>query len=274
MAWYLLLFDPGIDRAGTRVPGDAAKVIAMSGYNGLLRSMGVPLLAATALMVSAGVTPARADTLCSAPGDHPDGLDVSDMQFGVPGTSQADADDCYGVLDTGMGANPATELGFVNDVWDTAGTDPFIFLNKQNEGGANEAGDPLSGITFTLANVVEDPNIANLWTFTLTWDPDEADFVIDFVFLIKAGSGEGSNALYLFEDIDLSGEMSGAGSATIKLVNNGGQTPALSHLSLFGRLSDDDIPGGGGGDIPLPATVWLFGAGLVGLGAIRRRRRR
>lgn len=242
----------------------------MSGFGRSFRSAGVALLAVTASMATAGLAPARADTLCSAPGDHPDGLDVSDMQFGVPGTSQTDADDCFGLL-TISPANPATGLGFVNGVWDTAGTDPFIFLNKQDVDGANEAGGMLGGFAFTLGSVEQDPGNDDLWSFVFTWEPDEANIVLDLVFLIKGGSGGGSNALYLFEGIDLSGQMSGAGSATIKLVNNGGQTPRLSHLSLFGRLSDD-FPGGGGGDIPLPATVWLLAAGLVGLGAIRRRR--
>lgn len=253
----------------------------MFDFGSLVRGAGVSLLAATALTVSVGVAPASAAALCSAAGVHPDGLDVSDVKFGVPGDTLSDADGCYGRFDT-ADSSPATELGVLNGVWDVGGTDPFIFLNKQNIDGVNEAGDLLSGVRFTLGGFSQGTDVDgfDFWEFTLSWTP-ETSLVVDLVFLIKGANGDDSTAMYLFESIDLMGETSGAGSVVVKLLTPGpnggpnagaGQPAGLSHLSLFGRLSDDDIPGGGG-EIPLPATVWLFGAGLVGLGVIRRRRR-
>lgn len=237
-------------------------------------------LAAAALMAVAGAGSASASTLCSAGDPHPDGLAVSDMTFGVPGDAQVSADDCYGRFNT-ANSNPETELGVVNTVW---GDPDFVFLDRWNEGGTNDSGDALGGVTFTLGGFAQGTDVDGFeyWEFTLSWAP-ETDLVVDLVFSIKGANGDDSAAIYLFGGVDLAGETDGAGSVVVKLLTSGpqggpnagiGQPAALSHLSAFGRISDDFPGGGGGGDIPLPATVWLFGAGLVGLGAIWRRRRR
>jgi len=43
-------------------------------------------------------------------------------------------------------------------------------------------------------------------------------------------------------------------------------------LSVFGEITTSGGGGGGGGSVPEPTTLALFGAGLVGLGLMRRRR--
>lgn len=50
------------------------------------------------------------------------------------------------------------------------------------------------------------------------------------------------------------------------ITTNGGQTPDLSHITFYGGEAVSDIP--------LPAAVWLMGAGLAGLGFSSRGRKR
>lgn len=42
------------------------------------------------------------------------------------------------------------------------------------------------------------------------------------------------------------------------ITNNGGQVPDLSHITFYGGEAVSDVP--------LPAAIWLMGAGLAGLG--------
>ena len=85
------------------------------------------------------------------------------------------------------------------------------------------------------------------------FEPGES-FADDGVFSFSRTLGAGET-LRLFTSIGLSAE-----------VSEGGQ--ADSFASGFGRLTLVAIEGGGVGEIPLPAGVWLL---LSGLGAARRR---
>jgi hypothetical protein len=90
-------------------------------------------------------------------------------------------------------------------------------------------------------------------TGTFTADPG---FVVDYI-AIKAAD--------MFIIYDLYGAGSGTWS-TADLVNNGGQTPDLSHLLFFGSVG----PG-----VPEPATwaMMLVGVGMIG-SSMRRRNRK
>lgn len=244
MAWYLRLNDPGIDRAGTRVPGDAAKVIAMSGYNRLLRSMGVSLLAAGALTVSVGVAPARAEmTLVDC---------TDDLAF--DGTAR--------VHDGTDAKNTAASMcQFI-----TPPANNFV----ANEDNVNDAEFFGFNDWFGIEGMVQmepESGLSGLWAL-----PDDADFdTYDYMITFKDGNDTNLISFFLNGLFDNGGWDSPFTNPPFTSLGSN-QTKDVSHYSLFRRLSDD-FPGGGGGDIPLPATVWLFGAGLVGLGAIRRRRR-
>lgn len=71
---------------------------------------------------------------------------------------------------------------------------------------------------------------------------------------------------YIVYEIANGGANSGT-FTTAALVNNGGKTPALSHISFWIG------PGRPPAEVPEPASLALLGAGLAGLGRAGRRRR-
>jgi hypothetical protein len=75
---------------------------------------------------------------------------------------------------------------------------------------------------------------------------------------LVTGTGPVANAVYLLDITGTSGTWS-----TADLINNGGQVPELSNITLFGTVAP----------VPLPAAAWLLVGGLAGLGAVARRRR-
>ena len=75
-----------------------------------------------------------------------------------------------------------------------------------------------------------------------------------FVVVLKGGSV--GFAAYLFDE----SFQSVKGTFAIRFTNNGGQTPDLSHLSLYTTISE----------VPVPAALWLFAPALLGLMGFRR----
>jgi hypothetical protein len=73
----------------------------------------------------------------------------------------------------------------------------------------------------------------------------------------------GSNAyLYLVSSDEL--VSSGSGQSIVTPLNNGGQTPAISHILFLGAAGTPRVPDGG-------TTALLLGAALSGLGLLRRK---
>jgi hypothetical protein len=90
---------------------------------------------------------------------------------------------------------------------------------------------------------------------TWTTEPADPDVYASF-YVVKGGNGF---ALYYLDPVQNSGDWSSKHT-----INNGGQIAALSHFSI---LVDPSTP------IPEPATMLLFGTGLIGLAGIARRKR-
>lgn len=167
------------------------------------------------------------------------------------------ADACAGWT-SGVGANTTDEGNYVAGSF-TDG--PWTFLAKDE--GAPDSG-MFAGLEFTLtANTGSETG-----SWTLSWiDPapyETFPILLDFAVLMKSGQGA---AAYLFEDFSIASAPGGStGDWEIKWTNKNGHAQGLSHFSLFVR--EDGTP------VPEPATMLLFGSGLVGLAGYARRRKK
>lgn len=210
-------------------------------------------IAAGAFLLLVGGASA-APTYCSAfdPNPNPDGLFVGEVTLGG-----ANSDDCYGVLENVTG-NPSTSD--VNTAFGSLyGGGDFTLLWKDESTGG-EAGSSLDGFTFDI----NADNFGTTGTYSLSWTGGQVPATFDFVIGLKASTDA---ALYIFDDelINTTPSSSG-GTYEISFTNPGGQTPALSNITLFGRE-------GNGGVVPEPASLGILGIGLIGLGwAVRRRK--
>lgn len=208
---------------------------------------------------------AIAATLCSAPGPHPQNLATSNVTLDGAG-----ATDCFGTLAQKTGPGSPTILQFkgepsvanVNHAFGSlygGGNFTLVFTTGSGDSA-------LDGVTFSVSDI----NFATTGMFDLDWSggtiPPTKYF--DLVFGLK---GATRAALYLFDEFALT-ETPGSAAGTYKIafLNPGGQTPALSNITVFGRIGDTPPPST---DVPEPASLALFGVGLLGLGWASLRRR-
>ena len=130
-----------------------------------------------------------------------------------------------------------------------------------------------------VAITINANNFSTSGTFNINWTDNNNPLILpiwmDFVVAVKASN---DSAAYLFNNkiLDDQGGGSGtrSGTYTIGFVNDGSNPPALSNISLFGRLGDDPNQQCTNGNcaVPVPAAAWLFGSALFGLVGIARKR--
>lgn len=127
-----------------------------------------------------------------------------------------------------------------------------------------------NNVTFTLTSAVG--STSGGWQ--LSWSGGGLPLNMDFIFVTKAANNWGA---YLFESTNFTAApVTGDGTFAISWLNNGAQTPGLSHASIYGRLSGDPGPDPDPDPqtVPLPGSLLLLGLGLGLLGQSRRNARR
>ena len=194
----------------------------------LLAGFGVlSLILAGVSVVQAG--PIELDTTLSCnDGNAINGIAIGDVTGNMGGSTN-----CWGTFD-GNDTGPSGD-GY------TMGTMEFQFLAKDD--GALEG----AAIGLTV-NTLDDTS--GTWSFN-DFDPTA------FLIVLKASSEPGF-AVWLF-DGDAADSTSGAWS--VSWLNKGGQTPGLSHLSIYEK-------------VPEPSTLILLGTGLAMVGLRVRRKKR
>jgi hypothetical protein len=205
--------------------------------------MSVARLGLLACVVTLGATvSAEAATYC-VPGPNSDGLSVSDVTFRASA-----ADNCYGVVD-GNDTESAIE-----SVWG-GGFDAVL-----KSDGANSTS--YLGFDWTLTAT---GTTSGTWTLGVTDPtlPSSFPVAVDLVVVLKAGD---AYATYFFDNEVFNTAGSGNGTFEINFLNNGGQVPALSHMSVYLRESDPPTR------VPEPGISLLLGAG-IGAVALKARRR-
>lgn len=199
---------------------------------------------------------AQAAGLCST-NSQTGGISVSNMTY-----EGANANDCYGTLAGNLTPTGLTSL--VNDTaQDPAQTwgDRWTYLAKAD---GTDGTATFQGLYFTLSPSTFGDN-AGSWLLKVEdkngSTPLNLPTTLDFIAGLKGGSGDTSLALWFFDDVVVNNG-DNEGTFEIVFLNNGRNTPDLSHLDLLVRPSE----------VPEPASLGLLGLGLLGLGALRRRR--
>ncbi|MDH5513939.1 MAG: VPLPA-CTERM sorting domain-containing protein [Gammaproteobacteria bacterium] len=193
------------------------------------------MLAAVALTANAAPVVLDNTFSCTA-GNAVNGITIGDVTGNAGG-----ANECWGTFD---GNDP----GPSGDGFDVGGT-IFNFVARENTPGLLEGTD----IGLAVDPDTGDASAGN-WSF------DSSTFApTGFLIVLKSASKPGF-AAWLF---DGPAAASDAGTWLVAWTNQNGVQHDLSHLSIYAPTP-----------VPVPAAVWLFGSGLLGLVGVARRKNR
>ena len=184
---------------------------------------------------------------------------TDDATLSLNGGAAFDSTACH-VSTLGNGGNTSGVL--LQNAYSAFGDGVFSQIGKLEVGDTSATGS-FANIDFTLtATGIGSNSTAGTWSLEWTGGPATLDLVLAIHASDRAGS-------FLFDDVQLLADSDGTGTWRIEWVNNGGNVPGFSNMTVWARQgSDDDIPG----QLPLPGSAALLGLGLAGLGRMRRRK--
>jgi PEP-CTERM motif len=167
-------------------------------------------------------------------------------------------------------------VGILNDQNDSAADINFLeILGFKNWSALDKVDAPATtGVRGNLTTTGTSPaGSAGSWGF------DDLTGYDDYVLVIKDGGapgGKGDSIFWSWFVVDTASNCDAASAIDDKdycglwsMYGDNGNIKNISHLQLYGRLADG---GGGGDEIPEPASLALVGLGLFAAAATRRRK--